>query len=100
MLCAPVLSTGPTLYEPESNRFALSSHDQSALPRRRVVLAFRASDYQLVSVNKISLPISLLDARVQLSQFLRKIARFALNCRNTYCADEFHLGSRSARLCC
>jgi hypothetical protein len=31
MLRAPVLGTGLTLCEPESNRFALSTHDQSAL---------------------------------------------------------------------
>jgi hypothetical protein len=73
VLRAHVLGTGPTLCEPESNRFALSTHDQSALPRRRVVLASRVSDYQLVSVKKISLPISFLDTRVELAQFLRKL---------------------------
>jgi hypothetical protein len=99
MLGAPVLGTGPTLCEPESNRFALSTHDQSALPRRRVVLASRVSDYRLVSVKKISLPISFLNTRIQLAQFHRKIVRLALNCRNAHRADKLHFRSRGARLC-
>src|SRR5690242_18843113 len=98
MLRAPVLGTGPTLCEPESNRFALSTHDQSALPRRRVVLASRVSDYPLVSVKKISLPISFLDSRIQLAKLLCKIVRLALNCRNAHRTDKLHFRSRTARL--
>ena len=59
--------TGPTPNESESNRFALSTHDQSALPRRGVVLAFPATNYRLVSFKKIDLPISLLNTCIQLS---------------------------------
>ena len=70
MLNAPVRRTGHTLYGSESNRFALSTHDQSALPRRRVVLAFRVIDYQLVSVKKIGFPVCLLDTGIQLTQLL------------------------------
>jgi hypothetical protein len=45
----------------------LSAHDQSALPRRGVVLAFLVVDYRLVLLKKIRLPIRLLDARVELT---------------------------------
>ena len=46
----------------------LSTHGQSALPRRGVVLAFPVIDYQLVSVKKIAFPVCLLDASIQLTQ--------------------------------
>jgi len=91
MLCAPVHRTGHTLYGSESNRFALSTHGQSALPRRGVVLAFPVIDYQLVSVKKIGFPVCLLDASIQLTQLFSQIVRFALNSGNAHRADKFDL---------
>ena len=75
MLCAPVHRTGHTLYGSESNRFALSTHGQSALPRRGVVLAFPVIDYQLVSVNEIGFPVCLLDASIYSRNSLAQAAR-------------------------
>lgn len=90
MLYAPVLRTGHTPYVSESNRFALSSHGQSALPRRRVVLASHVIDYLLVSLNKIGLPICLLDTAIQLAQLLGKVVCLALNLGDPHGAQEFH----------
>ena len=91
MRCAPVHRTGHTLYGSESNRFALPTHGQSALPRRGVVLAFPVIDYQLVSVKKIGFPVCLLDASIQLTQLFSQIIRFALNSGNVHRADKFDL---------
>ena len=46
----------------------LSTHGQSALPRRGFVLALPIIDYQLVSVTKIGLPVCLLDTVIQFTQ--------------------------------
>ena len=91
MLCAPVHRTGHTLYGSESNRFALSTRGQSALPRRGVVLAFPVLDYQLASVKKIGFPVCLLDASLQLTQLFSQIVRLALNSGNAHRADKFDL---------
>ena len=90
MLYAPVLRTGHTPYVSESNRFALSSHGQSALPRRSVVLAFHVIDYQLVLLNKIGLPICLLDTVIQLAQLLGEVVCLALNRSDAHGAYEFN----------
>jgi len=98
MLYAPVLGTGHTPYLSESNRFVLSSHGQSALPRRRVVLAFNVIDYQLVLFNKIGLPICLLDTAIQLAQLLGEVVCLALNRSDPYGAYEFDFRSSSPSL--
>src|SRR5215469_13392142 len=99
MLCAPVQPTGHTLCSSESNRFALSTHGQSALPRRGVVLAFPVIDYPLVSVKKIGFPVRLLDASIQLTQLFSQVVCFTLNSDNAHRADKFDLRPSRSSLC-
>jgi len=75
---------------------------RSALPRRRVVLTSRCSDYLLVLVYQLlqqrRQPIRFLDSRVKFPILLGDIVGLPLGCPNAHRTNEFHFGTRRATL--